>query len=65
MNLSLVELATNRVIKVGDTVTSFRKELAVVHEIHPPHRLGVSGRVTTDLGFHYVGVYNLEFKELS
>jgi hypothetical protein len=50
-----------KIVKIGDKVTNFRGEVRTVKEIHPPHKPSSSGHVTTEGGFHYVTVYDLEF----
>ena len=47
--------------KVGDIVTSFRGEATTIKHIHPPKHTSSNGHITTDLGYHYVSVYGLEF----
>ncbi len=54
--------AAGEEVKVGDTVTSFRGNEAKILSVHPPHREGTSGRVSTTAGFSYVGVYGLRFE---
>lgn len=49
------------VVAIGDMVTNFRGEVATVREMHPPKHIGSTGHVTTDLGYHFVSVYGLEF----
>lgn len=46
---------------VGDLVTNFRGEVATIKSIHPPKHIGSTGHITTDLGFHFVTVYGMEF----
>lgn len=50
-----------KTVKVGDKVTNFRGEVRTVQEIHPPRKTSSTGHITTEAGFHYVTVYDLEF----
>jgi hypothetical protein len=48
-------------VQIGDKVVTFRDEEATVISITPPHRQGSTGRVQTELGYHYPGVYGLRW----
>jgi hypothetical protein len=45
---------------IGDTVLSFRGELATIKSMRPPHKSSSSGFVNN----FYAHVYNLKFVEL-
>lgn len=45
---------------IGDTVLSFRGELATINSMNPPHKSSSSGFVNN----YYAHVYNLKFVEL-
>ena len=51
-----------REVQVGDEVTTFRGEVGVVKSIQPPHKPSSCGFVSTNLGYHYVTVYNLKWE---
>ena len=63
MPLKLISTDTQQEVHIGDTVVSFRGELATVQSIIPPHKEGSTGRVQTELGLHFPGVYNLKWIE--
>jgi len=63
----LVNKDTGAEVKVGDTVTSFRGEKAIVKYLEPPHKPSASGRVyvtqegmTGQQGF-YASVFGLKY----
>ena len=45
---------------IGDTVLSFRGELATINSMRPPHKSSASGYVNN----FYAHVYNLKFVEV-
>lgn len=45
---------------IGDTVLSFRGELATINSMNPPHKSSSSGFVNN----FYASVYNLKFVEV-
>lgn len=51
-------------VNEGDQVISFRGETTTVNGGTAPHKESSTGMVYTDLGGHYAGVYNLQWKEL-
>jgi len=60
--MKLVNEATQREIKIGDEVKTFRGEKCVVEAMHEPHKPSASGKVTVRFpsqgyaGTYYVGV---------
>ena len=58
--VKLVCASTGVEKSIGDTVLSFRGELATIKSMRPPHKSSASGYVNN----FYAGVYNLEFVEL-
>jgi ribosomal protein L21E len=50
-------------VKPGDTVVSFRGDVEVMKAATPPRHSGSTGRVLTDRGEFYPGVYNLKWVE--
>jgi hypothetical protein len=59
--MKLIHLNTGLPVVVGDTVFNFRGEETTVVSFVKPHKPDSSGHVTTGLGYHYVGVYGLEW----
>lgn len=59
--MRLVVKGTDREINVGDEVVSFRGERTTVKGVEKPQYPHQEGRITTGLGYHYVGTYNLEW----
>lgn len=58
----LIDAEGNEVM-VGQEVTSFRGEVETVRAISRPRHPGSTGRVLTDRGEFYPGVYNLKWVE--
>mgnify|MGYP001340806443 CR=1 FL=1 len=58
--VKLVCASTGVEKSIGDTVLSFRGELATIKSMRPPHKSSASGYVNN----FYAGVYNLTFVEL-
>jgi hypothetical protein len=58
--VKLVCLSTGVEKSIGDTVLSFRGELATIKSMRPPHKSSASGYVNN----FYAGVYNLTFVEV-
>jgi len=50
-------------IKIGDSVTSFRGENAVVKGMTEPHKAGSTGRIYTDAGEYFPNVYGCKWVE--
>lgn len=65
--MKLIDTTTQREIKIGDQVKTFRGETAVVKGFRPPHKPGSSGRVIVDLGNgdrdFFPGVINAQLVE--
>lgn len=53
----LVNADTLEPVNIGDEVTTFRGEKAIVKSITPPHKISSSGKVNN----YYASVYNLKF----
>ena len=52
-------------VVVGSPIYNFRGELAIITSMdEPPHKLSSEGFVTTTLGRHYAGVYNLKWVKI-
>lgn len=68
--MRLIHTATGEEAEVGDLVTSFRDENAIIKHFVPPHKPSSSGHVSityldrkTMPGYNYVGVWGLEWIE--
>ena len=62
---TLMVSETGDVVNEGAALETFRGEAAILEGGQPPHRVGSSGRVYTDLGAHYPSVYGLEWVNVS
>ena len=62
---TLVVEETGDEVNKGDALKTFRGEAAVLEGGRPPHHVGSSGKVYTDLGVHYPSVYGLEWVNAS
>ena len=51
----------NGIVSIGDTLTSFRGESAVLINVDQYPTPGKSGKLTTTIGTHYPSVYNVTF----
>lgn len=60
IKVKLVNITTGEQVNIGDEVTSFRGEKAIVKSIYPPHKSSASGKVN----YFYASVYNCEFIEV-
>ena len=58
--VQLVNETTGVRVLIGDTITSFRGQRAIVREVEPPHKPSASGRVNG----YYASVWGLKFVEL-
>ena len=63
--MKLINSTTNREVKIGDTVTSFRGEKYEVHSWSIPHNEGSTGRMYVRegklKGSYYPSVFNCKF----
>ena len=63
--MKLINSTTNREVKIGDTVTSFRGEKYEVHSWSIPHNEGSTGRMYVKQGklegSYYPSVFNCKF----
>lgn len=60
--LRAIHTITGKIINPGDTIKNFRGEDHVVESITPDPRPGKSGRINTNKGSFYPGVFNAEIK---
>ncbi len=60
IKVKLVNITTGKEVNIGDEVTCFRGNKAIVKFINPPHKPSSSGYVNN----YYSGVYNCKFVEI-